>query len=404
MLNEQIDRRSASEFWPDQKNQKVDVDARFAFDRRCTHTMELDTNNNTKEPHPDVSIRYDVHPRVILRISDHYTRVKASGRMEIESAESAGRTPPGASTSSSSVCYTAVGCLLGEQQGRVVEIVNSFDLPAVDFDWAVFETKVELYKEMYPTIEVVGWYVTMPKDAELGAEHVGLHNRLAAAENGCPSPVVMAYDPRSGSSARGDDGVNPANHRAKATENAVRLFEGEEHDNRTVFRLAKHEMHSTDVERIVVNQFSDLLDASDDATANKTSAAMKNHQEYLRSAVMALIERVTRLQRVLVGIKEGRLEYDDKVVMAIAAFVDRLPLSEDGMSLARSSRASEGLVEEQKDALLKTLIASTMAGLASLETHASFDARKLFAQEERGGKHGHHLGGAKFMIGERPLH
>ena len=332
--------------------------------------------DSANERQPDVNIAYELHPRVLFRVSDHVTRVKAnatSSQMEIEQPTTSASITP---------CYTAVGCLLGEQQGRVVEISNSFDLPSMDFDLGLFQNKVDLYKEMYPTIEVVGWYVTMPKDAEPGEEHVDLHARLVAT--GCPSQVVMAYDPR--------PSPVPGQTNQKTTENALRFFEAEEHSGRTVFRLANHELHSSDVERIVVNQFSDLLAGSDDTTTNKTSAAMKNHQEYLRSAVSALIERVTRLRQVLIGIKEGRLEYDEGVVMAIAAFVDRLPLSQDGMSLARSSAPSEQLVEEQKDALLKMLIATTMAGLASLETHTSFDAGKLFAQEERAGKqgHGHH--------------
>ena len=367
--------------------------------------MELDEDRT--EQQESAGITYQLHPRVLFRISDAYTRVKVGATtsttgqddgepvaMEIEKAGPR-------SLVTSDPCDTAVGCLLGEQQGRTVEIVNSFDMPSMDFDWAMFQRKIDLFKEMYPNVDVVGWYVTMPKDAELGEEHFKLQK--AFAETWCPSPVIMAYDPRP-STAPGQ----------KATENALRLFESEEHNNHTVFRLAGHEMHQADVERIVVNQFRDLLDVSEDPTGNKSNAVMRNHQKYLKSAVDALIERATRLQQVLIGIKEGRLQFDEGVVTAIAAFVDRLPLDADGMSLARSGVPSEMLVEEQNDVLLKSLLAGTMAAMASLETHATFDASKVLAKEEnrvakhtqgqgRGQDHGrgHHFGAASLASLDR---
>ena len=360
--------------------------------------MEVD-EDRAEQPE-GAGITYQLHPRVLFKVSDAYTRIRVGA-----STSTAGRgegTPAAmeieqagvASAASSAPCYTAVGCLLGEQQGRVVEIVNSFDMPSMDFDWAIFQRKMDLFKEMYPNIDVVGWYVTMPKDATLGEEHSGLHR--AFAETWCPSPVVMAYDPR--------PSAGPGQ---KATENALRLFESEEHGGQTVFRLAGHEMHQADVERIVVNQFRDLLDVSDDQAASKANAAKRNHQKHLKSAVDALIERVTRLQQALIGMKEGHLEYNEGAVTAIAAFVDRLPLAADGMSLAKSSVPSEHMVEEQDDVLLKSLLSGTMAAMASLETHATFDARKVLSKEEnrgskqnhgqgRGREHGrgHHFGGA----------
>ena len=348
-------------------------------------TVIMEVEEDRTEQQEAVGITYQLHPRVLFKISDAYTRIKVGttstageddsdpAAMEIERVGVAGE-------GSSVPCHTAVGCLLGEQQGRVVEIVNSFDMLSMDFDWAMFQRKIDLFKEMYPNIDVVGWYVTMPKDAALGEEHFRLHKAFAVTW--CPSPVVMAYDPRPSAGAG-----------QKATENALRLFDSEEHNGQTVFRVARHEMHQADVERIVVNQFRDLMDASDDPAANKANAVMKNHQNYLKSAVDALIERVTRLQQALIGIKEGRLEYDEGAVTAIAAFVDRLPLAADGISLAKSDVPSERMVEEQKDVLLKSLLAGTMAAMASLETHAKFDARKVLAKEEsRGGKHAHGQG------------
>jgi hypothetical protein len=321
-------------------------------------------------------LTFQLQPRVLFRIAEQYTRVKVTSsvqsavadrcedddrncdgqdEMEIDPGEGSG-VP-------AQECHTAVGCLLGEQQGRTVEVSNSFDMPSLEFDWGLFQRKIDLYKEMYPSIEVVGWYATLPRDAELGEEHKRL--QASFVEDWNAASVVMTFDPRCLDGSNKDDGI-------------LRLFESEERKlGGLEFVRATHEILSSDVERIVVSQFSNLAANTDDAVTNKTSETLKNHQESLKSGVLALIERVTLLQQVLIGIREKRLEYDEGVVMAISAFVDRLPLSKDGVSMARRDVSSEAVVEGQKDSLLTILLASTSAALAALEKHSSFDARRV---------------------------
>ena len=56
-------------------------------------------------------LTFKLHPLVIVNISDHYTRIKAQR----------GGTPS-----------RVIGCLLGCQSGRTVEIFNSFELVTPD--------------------------------------------------------------------------------------------------------------------------------------------------------------------------------------------------------------------------------------------------------------------------------
>ena len=52
-------------------------------------------------------LTFKLHPLVILNISDHHTRVKAQGN---------------------GMALRVLGCVLGIQTGRTVEIFNSFEL------------------------------------------------------------------------------------------------------------------------------------------------------------------------------------------------------------------------------------------------------------------------------------
>lgn len=59
-----------------------------------------------------------------------------------------------------------VGCLLGEQTGRTVDISNSFEMNATgtdnspEFDRPVFDQKHSQYAECFKTLQVLGWYST----------------------------------------------------------------------------------------------------------------------------------------------------------------------------------------------------------------------------------------------------
>jgi len=133
----------------------------------------------------------------------------------------------------------------------------------------------------------------------------------------------------------------------------------------TVFTVSKFDIVSSEMERIVVNQFSNLEASHRKA---RSSSMMKSHQLALHSSVQALIERVTHLQQILISMKQGKIPYDPEMAQSIAAFADRLP------QLHRTMRGiSDSRSEEQKISLLTAALAATMAGAVSLERHSKFD-------------------------------
>lgn len=251
--------------------------------------------------------------------------------------------------------WRSVGCLLGEQHGSIAKITTCFDMALVpdpagetsfsSIDWDVLRRKVELYREMEPSIDVMGWYVTA---VDISEEDVWLHEKFLGLN---PASVLLVFNPQD-------------------TAHALQVYESEECmvDGQKHIRFTKgmHEIASTEVERIVVSQFSDLT-VSDDV--NRISTCLEAHQTDLHRAVVTLIERVMQLQKILIEMRNGIRPYNREVITAIAAFINRLPLSKNGTSCHNLSR----IVDKQKDSLLTTLIAATMSGLSSLEEHTGLE-------------------------------
>ncbi|XP_071656358.1 COP9 signalosome complex subunit 6 isoform X3 [Patagioenas fasciata] len=96
------------------------------------------------------SVAVALHPLVILNISDHWIRMRSQeGR-------------PGQAPSAP----TVIGALIGRQEGRNIEVMNSFELlaHAVDghvlIDKEYYYTKEEQFKQVFKELEFLGWYTT----------------------------------------------------------------------------------------------------------------------------------------------------------------------------------------------------------------------------------------------------
>lgn len=90
---------------------------------------------------------FKLHPLVLVNVSDHFTRTKAN--------------------QGSNAPVTVMGCLLGSQNGRTIDVSNSFEMnysvPAsggIQVDHAFLLQKQEQYKAVFPKLDVVGWYTT----------------------------------------------------------------------------------------------------------------------------------------------------------------------------------------------------------------------------------------------------
>lgn len=162
-----------------------------------------------------------LHPLVVVNISDHVTRLAAltavaaagggcggdhSGGGASAHARSGGGGGGGGSNSSGPAAGAAAGSaagaaaggggadgtraygvLLGRQPGRVVEVCHSFEVPLITeaggpgggvagrqtLDPVFLAGRIEQYKQVFPALSVVGWYVS---GGWIGEEDATIHS------------------------------------------------------------------------------------------------------------------------------------------------------------------------------------------------------------------------------------
>lgn len=122
------------------------------------------------------SVTVSLHPLVIMNISEHWTRLRAQNGTKQD----------------------VYGALIGKQQGRNIEILNSFELKfeVIEDDVIInreyYNTKEQQYKQVFSDLDFLGWYCTSssePTEADLK-----IHKQICQI-NECP--ILLQLDPQS---------------------------------------------------------------------------------------------------------------------------------------------------------------------------------------------------------------
>ncbi|TFY83324.1 hypothetical protein EWM64_g698 [Hericium alpestre] len=96
------------------------------------------------------------HPLPILNISEHLTRLRLQTKSSLP---------------------FVLGALLGTQNGREVDIVNSFELTVTEdeqVDHDFLNSRKDQYKQVFPSLEFIGWYTVASAPT---ARHIALHEQ-----------------------------------------------------------------------------------------------------------------------------------------------------------------------------------------------------------------------------------
>eukprot|EP00850_Spirogloea_muscicola_P014911 SM000110S18918 [mRNA] locus=s110:322120:324920:+ [translate_table: standard] len=276
-------------------------------------------------------LTFKLHPLVLLNISDHFSRTRAQ-------AGDAG----GASSSSSSAAAGApprvLGCVLGAQSGRHVEIFNSFELKherdaasgavvlALDF----LETKIEQYKKVFPKYDVLGWYSTgtSVEDADMQ-----VHRALMDINE---SPIYVL--------------LNPAiTHGQKDL--PISIYESELHVIEGVpsliFVKSSYTIETVEAERISVDHVAHIKPSDGSSAATQLAA----HLTGMHSAIKMLSSRIRVLHTFLSSVQKGDVPHQRSLLRQIASLVQKLPAID-------SSQFQDDFLTEYNDTLLMTYLAS----------------------------------------------
>lgn len=269
-------------------------------------------------------LTFKLHPLVIMNISDHYTRIKSQSQtMDVTSSEAPAPPPP----------TRIFGCVLGVQKGRTVEIFNSFELlydeSTNSLDRAFLEKKQELYKKVFPTSYILGWYSTGSEAQEADMQ---IHRALMDINE---SPIYVL--------------LNPAiNHTQKDL--PVTIYESELHviDGipQLIFVRSGYTIETVEAERISVDHVAHLKPSDGGSAATQLAA----HLTGIHSAIKMLNSRIRVLLNYLQGMEKGDIPYDYSLARQVSSLLRRLPAME-------SSKFQDNFLMEYNDTLLVTYLA-----------------------------------------------
>jgi len=266
-------------------------------------------------------LEFKLHPLVIINISDHYTRcslnVKSEGRV--------------------------IGCLLGEQKGRVIHITNTFEMnfkaesEEQSLDEEHLGAKKEQYKTVFPDLEVIGWYSTGDKIQE---SDMGTHKTISTINE---SPVFLLLDPKISEGSR--------DLPIMLYETVLHVIEGTPSQ---IFVQAKYTVDSLEAERVAVDQVARIVPSGKSSSSEQLSShmtGMQNAIKMLRTRISAVLDQVKLM-------RDGKIPYDHGLLREISSLVRRLPVGTD--------KVRDALHSDYNDTLLMTYLSVMTKGNAAL--------------------------------------
>jgi len=277
-----------------------------------------------------------VHPLVVINISDHFTRERCVNKNP-----------------------RVFGVLLGQQEGRRVEISNSFEMLMVDgqIDKEFMSTRQDQFFRVFEkeSCEILGWYATGTNVMD-GDIHI--HEQLETYNE---SPLYLLLNNEHKQTKNGDIAVT-------VFESVVKIVDSKPI---TSFSKLSYAIATTEIERIAV-----------DHVAHSTSGVISqfaSHAETLHQSIKMLHIRITVLKLYLEAVKAGKFpDPDQNLLREINAICHQLPAIESG-------EFNEAFFTEYNDALLLTYMAAmTKASSATNELLEKFNATQDRQFRKRG--------------------
>lgn len=290
-----------------------------------------------------------VHPLVLMNIADHYTRTVA------QTKQAQGE-------------IRVIGLLFGVQKGRNVEIMNSFEVNAtinavgvVSMDekqMQVMESDIKLYKDVYSTMECLGWYSSgaqpYARDLEFHRDRITKYNE---------SPLYLLVD----AGMRGGQGALPLTiYQAQ-----VRIVANQP---TTELTPAGFKINADEAERVSIDHIAKEL-----AGQGGTGSVVGPAYAAVRDAMTSLNQRIKLIVRYLEDVRSGATRQDDDALRAIKTLCNRLPAMD-------SQQFSQDFNMELADGVLTTYLATvTKASTELSDLMGKFEMSNLNPEASLGG-------------------
>lgn len=255
-------------------------------------SMDTDEQSVVLSSNVTSGLSLSLHPLPILNISEHLTRLKLQTKSTVP---------------------FVLGALLGTQNGREVEIVNSFELATeverddiVDHGFLV--QRRDQYKQVFPSLEFIGWYTVA---STVTSRHIALHEQFTGY---CSTPLLLVLQCSASSSSTTD--ITGQTLPFRAYEPSVEI---RERRTRSVFIEVPFRVETGEAERIAVDWT---------ARGGGGSTSLESHLHTQQAAVKMLHERILVLVQYVANAIAGQVPKDHTILRSLSALIASLPASE----------------------------------------------------------------------------
>ncbi|XP_065056712.1 COP9 signalosome complex subunit 6-like [Rhopilema esculentum] len=275
-----------------------------------------EVDSTVMAPSGSASVSIALHPLVIMNVSEHYTRTKAQG--EIRDAK-------------------VVGALLGKQEGRNIEILNSFELQydLIEKDIVInmeyYRAKEEQFRQVFKELDFIGWY-TNGGPPNPGDVHI--HKQMSQINE---SSLLFKLNPLSKSS---DLPVN-------IFESVIDLVDKEP---RVLFIDVPYTLATEEAERIGVDHVARVSSAG-----NSEISSAAEHLQTQHNAIKMLHNRIKTILQYVKAVKAGEIPLNNEIMRMCRSLCQRLPVLE-------SSQFQEDFFDQCNDVMLLTYLVTINKG------------------------------------------
>jgi len=266
------------------------------------------------------TVSVSLHPLVIMNISEHWTRTKAQN----------GRPTP------------VYGALIGKQNGRDIELMNSFELDWTTVDETViidhdyYKIKEEQFKQVFSDMDFLGWYSTGDVPT---AKDISVHKQICDINE---SPLFLQLSPGK---------QNTTELPVSLYESVIDMVGGAA---RMLFVKLPYTLATEEAERIGLDHVARISTNTDTDTSRAVDTLLAQH-----SAIKMLASRVKIVLEYVKAVERGELEHNHEIMRQIRALSHRLPVLE-------SERFRPEFFTQCNDVALITLLGTVMKSANNL--------------------------------------
>eukprot|EP00794_Sanderia_malayensis_P010995 gene10995-12158_t len=277
-----------------------------------------ETKNDVMAPSASASVSVALHPLVIMNISEHHTRIRAQ---------------EGSASQKSRV----FGAILGKQEGRNIELFNSFELQfdVVEDDIIInmeyYKTKEEQFRQVFKDLDFIGWYTTgsLPDENDIKVQ------RQMCQIN--ESSLFLKL-----------------NTILKTSELPISIFESVidlvDNEPRMLFVDVPYTLATEEAERIGVDHVAKVSSAG-----NTDISSAAEHLQSQHSAIKMLFNRVKTILEYVKAVKAGEVPMNHEIIRDCLSLCQRLPVID-------SAQFKEEFFDQCNDVMLMTYLASITKG------------------------------------------